>query len=112
MTSSLLSKIRVIFSIIVLILFISIFVDFKHLIPGKYVSIITFLQFIPSGLKFFYVGFIAASGFIVVLLLTILSGRTYCSFLCPLGVLQDVFSRTGGRIKKDSGDSDLRNHIL
>jgi ferredoxin len=100
MTSSLLSKIRVIFSIIVLILLISIFVDFKHLIPGKYVSIITFLQFIPSGLKFFYVGFIAAAGFIVVLLLTILSGRTYCSFLCPLGVLQDVFSRTGGRIKK------------
>lgn len=34
------------------------------------------------------------------LLLTLLSGRTYCSFLCPLGIGQDLFSRIGGYIKK------------
>jgi polyferredoxin len=100
MTSSLLSKIRVVFSIIVLILFVSIFVDFRHIIPNKYINLLMFLQFIPSGYKFFNIGTIAAAGFIFVLLLTLFTGRTYCSFLCPLGILQDAFSRIGGRVKK------------
>jgi polyferredoxin len=39
-------------------------------------------------------------GFIVIILLTLLSGRTYCSFLCPLGIGQDLFSRIGGRIRR------------
>ncbi len=100
MTSSLLSKIRIFFSVLILILFVSIFVDFRHLIPNRYINIVTFIQFIPSGYKFITVGTIATAGFIVVLLLTVFSGRTYCSFLCPLGILQDVFSRTGGQVKK------------
>jgi ferredoxin-type protein NapF len=100
MTSSALSKIRIIFSVVVLILFVSVFIDFRHIIPNKYFYILTSFQFIPSGYKFLNTGTLAASGFIVVLLLTILSGRTYCSFLCPLGILQDVFSRAGGRVKK------------
>ena len=100
MTSSAISKIRVLFSILVLVLFVSVFVDFRHLIPDKYINILTFIQFIPSWYKFFYAGITAAVGFIVVLFLTFISGRTFCSFLCPLGILQDVFSRVGGRIKK------------
>ncbi|MCX6325200.1 MAG: 4Fe-4S binding protein, partial [Bacteroidia bacterium] len=43
---------------------------------------------------------LAAAGFIFVLVLTLLSGRTYCSFLCPLGIGQDLFSRIGGRFKR------------
>ena len=100
MTSSVLSKIRVSFSIIILVLFVSVFTDFRHLIPNRYINILTFLQFIPSGFKLINIGIAAGIGFIIVLLLTVLTGRTYCSFLCPLGILQDVFSRTGGRIKK------------
>jgi polyferredoxin len=41
-----------------------------------------------------------AGGFVVVLVLTFLTGRTYCSFLCPLGIGQDLFSRIGGRFKR------------
>jgi ferredoxin len=100
MTSSALSKIRIIFSLLILFLFLSVFIDFRHLIPNKYINVIVFLQFIPSWYKFINVGTLAATGFIVVLLLTLLSGRTYCSFLCPLGMLQDVFSRIGGKVKK------------
>ncbi|MBA4321996.1 MAG: ferredoxin, partial [Odoribacter sp.] len=88
------------FSVLVLILLVSVFVDFRHLIPNKYINIFIFLQFIPSAIKFLNTGTLAATGFIAVLLLTFISGRTYCSFLCPLGILLDVFSRTGGRIKK------------
>jgi polyferredoxin len=43
---------------------------------------------------------LAAGGFIVILFLTFLTGRTYCSFLCPLGIGQDINSRIGGRFKK------------
>jgi ferredoxin len=100
MTSSALSKIRVIFSILVLILLGSVFVDFRHIIPNKYISIFTFFQFIPSAYKFLNVAIFSAAGFIIVLLLTLISGRIYCSFLCPLGILQDAFSRFGGRLKR------------
>jgi ferredoxin len=100
MTSSALSKIRIIFSLIVLVLFISVFLDFRNLIPNRYINGIVFIQFIPSCYKFINVGTIAAAGFIVVLLLTLFSSRIYCSFLCPLGILQDVFSRIGGKVKK------------
>ena len=100
MTSSALIKIRIFFSVLVLILFVSVFVDFRHLIPDKYVNALTYLQFIPSGIKLITIGIIAITGFIIVLLITLVSGRTYCSFLCPLGILQDVISRTGGKIKK------------
>jgi ferredoxin len=100
MTSSALSKIRIIFSVLVLILLVSVFVDFRHFIPNRYINIFVFLQFIPSAFKFLNVGSLAATGFIVVLILTFISGRTYCSFLCPLGIMQDLFSRIGGRLKK------------
>src|SRR5690606_14066301 len=29
-----------------------------------------------------------------------ITGRTYCSFLCPLGIVQDISSRIGGRVRK------------
>lgn len=50
------------------------------------------LQFFPSFLEF-AVTFLAGggSGFILILILTLILGRVYCSFLCPLGTLLDVF---------------------
>lgn len=100
MTSSFLKKFRVAFSAVILICFILVFVDFRSLIPGKYINFLVYLQFIPSLIKYIDIKTITAGGFFVVILLTLLSGRTYCSFLCPLGVWQDVFSRTGGKTRK------------
>ena len=77
-----------------------IFTDLKHIIPSGYVNKLIFLQFIPSFIKFYYLETIVAAGFILILIITLISGRTYCSFLCPLGIWQDIFSRTGGRIRK------------
>ena len=42
------------------------------------------LQFIPAILA------LNAGTFVVVLLLTVLFGRIYCSVICPLGILQDI----------------------
>jgi polyferredoxin len=100
MRSAALRKIRIVFSLILLLLITGVFIDFRHLIPSKYISLLLFFQFIPSGIKFLSAGIIAATGFFVVLILTFLTGRTYCSFLCPLGVFQDIFSRIGGKFKK------------
>jgi ferredoxin len=100
MRSHQLRTFRIILSGLIFICFFLVFVDFKSLIPAKYTNILLFLQFVPSSLKFYSIGTIAAGGFIVVLLLTLLTGRTYCSFLCPLGIGQDINSRIGGKFKK------------
>jgi ferredoxin len=100
MVSSFLKKFRVAFSVIVLIFFTLVFVDYKSLIPEKFINYLLYLQFIPSLLKYIDLKTIAASGFLAVLLLTLLTGRTYCSFLCPLGIGQDLNSRIGGKIRK------------
>jgi polyferredoxin len=100
MRSPVLRRIRIVFSTLIFICFFLIFVDFRYIIPSDYINILLFLQFIPSVLKFVDLETIAAGGFIVVLVLTLLTGRTYCSFLCPLGIGQDLFSRIGGRFKK------------
>jgi polyferredoxin len=100
MTSSFLRKFRIGFSAVVLVCFILVFADFRSLIPEKYINYLLYLQFVPSVIKYIDLKTIAAGGFLVVLLLTLLSGRTYCSFLCPLGILQDIFSRIGGKIRK------------
>jgi len=100
MTSSFLRKFRIAFSAIIFICFLAIFLDFRSLIPGKLINYLLFLQFVPSAIKYIDLKTMAAGGFMVVILLTLLSGRTYCSFLCPLGIGQDINSRIGGKIRK------------
>jgi polyferredoxin len=99
MTSYNLRKIRIVLSVLTLLLFISVFIDFRNLLPDWFIKNIVFFQFIPSAYKFHNIGILAATGLFVVLMLTLISGRIYCSFLCPLGALQDIFIRIGNRIK-------------
>src|SRR5665647_1344358 len=100
MRYSALKHIRVVFSCFVLLLLSLLFIDFRGIVPEKLFGPLLYLQFIPSLLKFVIAGVVTATGFIVVLALTLLTGRTYCSFLCPLGISQDVISRIGGMFKR------------
>jgi len=100
MKSPFLRRFRILFSALVLICFFIVFADFRQIIPAKYINILLSLQFVPSVIKFIDLGTLASAGFAAVLILTLLSGRTYCSFLCPLGIGQDLNSRIGGRIRK------------
>lgn len=100
MRSPLLRTTRIAFSSVILILFFAVFADIRHAIPADFINKLLFLQFIPSIVKFYDLQTIAVAGFLGILLLTLISGRTYCSFLCPLGIGQDLFSRIGGRIKR------------
>ena len=100
MTSPVLRRTRIVVSAVIFVCFFMIFSDLRHIIPVSYTKNLLFLQFIPSLVKTVSLGTMAAAGFIVVLLLTLVTGRTYCSFLCPLGIGQDIFSRIGGRLRK------------
>ncbi|MGI5913270.1 MAG: 4Fe-4S binding protein, partial [Bacteroidales bacterium] len=88
MKRSLLKLIRTIFSGIVIICFLLIFIDLKHLVPEKWTAMLLSIQFVPSIIKYFDVGTLLSASFLIVLLLTFVTGRTYCSFLCPLGIVQ------------------------
>ena len=58
----------------------------------------TFLQYVGWMAKIQFLPSVLALNAVVILLLlfgTLLFGRIYCSIICPLGVLQDVFARIG-----------------
>ena len=56
-------------------------------------------QFVPSLVSIF-TG--SALAFILLVLATLLFGRVYCSFLCPLGIWQDIIIRISDFAKKRS----------
>ena len=53
------------------------------------------IQFLPALLAMDY-GILA-----ILVLLTLIFGRIFCSILCPLGVMQDIFASFGKRNKKN-----------
>jgi ferredoxin len=77
-----------------------IFLDFRELFPDGLYTGITFLQFVPSIIKFLTTFGLVSAGFIAVVLLTSLFGRVYCSAICPLGILQDLVSRVRKMTRK------------
>lgn len=102
MNSPFLKKIRFLIALLVLILIVLSFIDFRYIIPEKWFGVILYLQFTPSLLKFMDTPTLLASGFIIVIALTVFTGRSYCSFLCPLGIFQDAMSRAGGKMKRSN----------
>ena len=87
-----LKYVRIAASIVWLVVTALVFVDVKGLLSSWMVSGITWVQFLPSALRLSRGLAIAGLGCLVVVLLTLLFGRIYCSLLCPLGTLQDIVS--------------------
>ena len=95
-----LKKIRIIVSLIFFALLAFLFLDFSNLISPAYTNYLTYLQFVPSFIKIITVFDLTSAGFIIVIILTLLFGRFYCSSICPLGTLQDIFAYFGKKIHK------------
>jgi ferredoxin len=95
-----LKKIRVIIALIFFLSIIFLFLDFRKLLPEVFYDSILYLQFVPSLLKFISAVSIATIGFFIVLVLTVLFGRVYCSAICPLGILQDCILWIKKKIKR------------
>ncbi|MDY0221920.1 MAG: 4Fe-4S binding protein [Desulfobacterium sp.] len=93
------------------------FLDLRDTGIRSFAGEVLFLQFVPSMLKFLnqtatgLAGIVTAvfAGFIVVLILTMMFGRVYCSTICPLGTFQDLISRLGRR-KKLKGKKPIKHH--
>ena len=88
-----LKKIRVYVALFFFLITLVLFLDVIHIIPAEITHYLLYFQFVPSALKFFNQFSLVATGFLVIILLTILFGRIYCSSVCPLGTFQDIISR-------------------
>lgn len=79
----------------ILTLFIStfFFLDFANILPYQFHAF-SHIQVVPAIMS----GSISVLALLFVL--TICFGRVYCSIICPLGILQDCFSRISKKINK------------
>ena len=107
-----LKNIRVIVSLAFFAAMVLIFMDIVFPMPPAASELALYFQFIPSVLKFVTVGTLSATGFIVVIGLTLFSGRVYCSFLCPLGVLQDLLIYLRRKIKRQRFRHETAHSLL
>lgn len=99
-----LRPVRIVTALIFLAGFILLFSDVKGKLPWFSFEVLTFFQFLPSLLKFLTLPGILTAGFFLIVLLTLFTGRVYCSVFCPLGILQDTIAyirrRLPGKVKK------------
>lgn len=94
MNYSMLRKIRISFALLFFVLVTLLFLDFTgtvHVWFGWMAKI----QFLPALLA------LNLGVVLLLILLTVVFGRIYCSVICPLGVFQDVISWVAGKRKKN-----------
>lgn len=89
-----LRKIRITLAVLCFVPVTLLFLDFTGTIHAWF-GWLAKIQFLPAALAL-NLGVVAA-----LVLLTLLLGRVYCSVVCPLGVMQDVFGRLGRRRRKN-----------
>ena len=88
-----LRKTRIILASVFFIGVTLLFLDFTGTLHG-WLGWMAKAQFLPAVLALNF-GVVA-----VLILLTLLFGRVYCSVICPLGVMQDIISWIHGKTKK------------
>ena len=87
------------------IVFVTITCSFLNMSGGNPVSqMFLRTQFTPALVSIF-TG--SALAFALLVILTLLFGRVYCSFLCPLGIFQDIIIRISNFAKKKGNNGKL-----
>ena len=74
-------------------IFIAALLSFLNFSMGWETNHILHIQFVPALLSIAAGTLGVALPLIILLLLTLIFGRVYCSFLCPTGILQDIIGR-------------------
>ena len=85
-----LKSLRVGLSVAFFALIALLFLDLHNVLAPALAGDVLYLQFVPSLVRFMEGATLGAAGCIVIVVLTLLSGRVYCSTICPLGTLQDM----------------------
>ena len=88
------------------------FLDFGSHVPPAIISLFLGLQAGPAFVSVIGSMGLAVFGLAIVIALTILMGRVYCSHLCPLGTLQDMFIWTSKRNFKHRKYPYKKPHFL
>ena len=89
-----LRKVRIILAAVCFALVTLLFLDFTGTLHAWF-GWLAKVQFLPAVLA------LNAGVVVALLVLTLLFGRVYCSVICPLGVMQDIFGWFGRRQKKN-----------
>ena len=100
-----LKKIRQILAVISILMVTLLFLDFTGTVHGWF-GWMAKIQFLPAVLAL-NVGVIIA-----LVALTLLFGRIYCSVICPLGIMQDVFGWFGKKSKKNRYSYSPAKNVL
>lgn len=89
-----LRKLRIAFAVVFLALITLLFLDFTGTV-SVFFGWLAKIQLVPAVLA------VNVGALVFLVLLTLLFGRVYCSVICPLGVMQDVFAWFGKKFKKN-----------
>ena len=96
-----LRKIRTILAAVMFILITLLFLDFTGTLH-HWLSWLARIQFLPAVMALNVVVVV------VLLSLTIICGRIYCSIICPLGILQDILARLHRKKNKYNYSNEIR----
>lgn len=91
---------RVIIALIAILAISFVFCDIYRVIPPHLARTVSLTQFFPSVLSAINFRSLAYISSIAIIILTLTSGRIYCSCICPFGILQDVISRIAATVKR------------
>ncbi len=95
-----LRKIRIVVTLVFFVALLFLFLGIHIRGFNTLADILLRLQFFPSILRFMALFFsLSALGFLLVILLSMLFGRIYCSSICPLGTFQDLVIAVARRLK-------------
>ena len=85
-------KLRMILAGLIFLACLAIFLDFTG-VMAAYLGWVAKIQFMPAILS------LNVLIFLVLIALTVVFGRIYCSVICPLGIFQDLFAGLRGKKK-------------
>ncbi|MDE6265888.1 MAG: 4Fe-4S binding protein [Muribaculaceae bacterium] len=88
-----LKKLRITVAVVVITLITLLFLDFTGM-AQEWFGWLAKVQFLPALLAM-HIGVVAG-----LIILTLLFGRLYCSVICPLGIMQDIFGWLGKKQKR------------
>lgn len=88
-----LKKFRITLAVIMILLVTALFIGAGYGI-SQWIGWAAKIQFLPAVLSLSLIA-------VAIIVVALLFGRIYCSVICPLGVMQDIYSWLGGKIKKN-----------
>ncbi|MGM9801355.1 MAG: 4Fe-4S dicluster domain-containing protein [Candidatus Limisoma sp.] len=88
-----LRKVRILLAVLSFVIVTALFLDFTG-VMHRWFGWMAKIQFVPAVLALNVVAVV------LLVALTLVFGRVYCSVICPLGIFQDIVARIGRRKKK------------